>query len=113
MFAGLAPVAPATLAVLQATIARRLTPQPIKLRADIELTCYQPAGIDAIKRALRAGEQVRLSAPCADARADADGVGEHGGRADPREARGAAAVCVGHERDGQGERPRGRAGGRG
>lgn len=41
-----------------ATIARRLTPQPIKLRADIELTCFQPAGIDAIKRALTAGEAV-------------------------------------------------------
>jgi translation initiation factor 2 subunit 1 len=40
------------------TIARRLTPQPIKLRADIELTCFQPAGIDAIKRALTAGEAV-------------------------------------------------------
>jgi translation initiation factor 2 subunit 1 len=38
------------------TIARRLTPQPIKLRTDIELTCYTPAGIDAIKKALRAGE---------------------------------------------------------
>jgi len=44
--------------VLIATISRRLTPQPIKLRADIELTCYNPAGIDAIKRALRAGEAV-------------------------------------------------------
>ncbi|KAI6132981.1 eukaryotic translation initiation factor 2 subunit alpha [Pisolithus croceorrhizus] len=42
--------------ILLATIARRLTPQPIKLRADIELTCYMPAGIDAIKRALRKGE---------------------------------------------------------
>ncbi|KAF8518370.1 eukaryotic translation initiation factor 2 subunit alpha [Hysterangium stoloniferum] len=48
----------ATVQFLQATIARRLTPQPIKLRADIELTCYQPAGIDAIKKALRAGENV-------------------------------------------------------
>jgi hypothetical protein len=43
--------------VLTSTIARRLTPQPIKLRADIELTCYTPAGIDAIKKALRAGEK--------------------------------------------------------
>jgi translation initiation factor 2 subunit 1 len=43
--------------LLTTTIARRLTPQPIKLRADIELTCYTPAGIDAIKRALRSGEQ--------------------------------------------------------
>lgn len=42
--------------VLLATIARRLTPQPIKLRADIELTCYTPVGIDAIKRALFNGE---------------------------------------------------------
>jgi translation initiation factor 2 subunit 1 len=48
---------PSTLAVLTSTIARRLTPQPIKLRADIELTCYTPAGIDAIKKALRAGEK--------------------------------------------------------
>ena len=51
------PVAASTLAVLISTIARRLTPQPIKLRADIELTCYTPAGIDAIKKALRSGEK--------------------------------------------------------
>ncbi|KAF8551185.1 hypothetical protein OG21DRAFT_1478250 [Imleria badia] len=58
VFAALAnPPSPATIAVLTSTIARRLTPQPIKLRADIELTCYTPAGIDAIKKALRAGEK--------------------------------------------------------
>ncbi|KXN87203.1 Eukaryotic translation initiation factor 2 subunit alpha [Leucoagaricus sp. SymC.cos] len=51
------PIPPSTLSILTATIARRLTPQPIKLRADIELTCYTPAGIDAIKKALRAGEK--------------------------------------------------------
>jgi len=45
-----------------ATIARRLTPQPIKLRADIELTCYTPSGIDAIKKALRAGETASTEA---------------------------------------------------
>ena len=57
MFASLStPVQPAVRNVLLSTIARRLTPQPIKLRADIELTCYTPAGIDAIKKALRAGE---------------------------------------------------------
>lgn len=50
------PILPSTLSILMSTIARRLTPQPIKLRADIELTCYTPAGIDAIKKALRAGE---------------------------------------------------------
>ncbi|KAJ7117294.1 eukaryotic translation initiation factor 2 subunit alpha [Mycena filopes] len=58
VFATLAtPIPAATYALLTATIARRLTPQPIKLRADIELTCYTPAGIDAIKRALRSGEK--------------------------------------------------------
>jgi hypothetical protein len=51
------PVPASTLSLLSATIARRLTPQPIKLRADIELTCYTPAGIDAIRKALRAGEK--------------------------------------------------------
>ena len=45
------------ISTLISTIARRLTPQPIKLRTDIELTCYTPAGIDAIKKALRAGEE--------------------------------------------------------
>ncbi|KAL0959530.1 hypothetical protein HGRIS_011243 [Hohenbuehelia grisea] len=52
-----APVPASTHSILMSTIARRLTPQPIKLRADIELTCYTPAGIDAIKKALRAGEK--------------------------------------------------------
>ncbi|KAF9051285.1 eukaryotic translation initiation factor 2 alpha subunit-domain-containing protein [Panaeolus papilionaceus] len=58
VFASLpAPIPESTLQLLISTIARRLTPQPIKLRADIELTCYTPAGIDAIKKALRAGEK--------------------------------------------------------
>lgn len=51
------PIAPSTLSLLTTTIARRLTPQPIKLRADVELTCYTPQGIDAIRQALRAGEK--------------------------------------------------------
>ncbi|KAK2464477.1 hypothetical protein APHAL10511_003456 [Amanita phalloides] len=50
------PVSPAVHSILMKTIAWRLTPQPIKLRADIELTCYTPMGIDAIRKALRAGE---------------------------------------------------------
>ncbi|KAF8342819.1 eukaryotic translation initiation factor 2 subunit alpha [Cantharellus anzutake] len=49
-------LSPGITKLLMATVARRLTPQPIKLRADIELTCFRPAGIDAIKRALIAGE---------------------------------------------------------
>lgn len=39
-------------------VTRRLTPQPIKLRADIEVTCYHYEGIDAVKAALKAGENV-------------------------------------------------------
>lgn len=41
---------------LLTNIARRLTPQPIKLRADIEVTCFGREGINAIKAALKAGE---------------------------------------------------------
>jgi len=55
VFKGL-EASPEIIKLLMATVARRLTPQPIKLRADIELTCFKPAGIDAIKRALNAGE---------------------------------------------------------
>ncbi|KAH7877656.1 eukaryotic translation initiation factor 2 subunit alpha [Lentinula edodes] len=50
-------ISPAIKTLLTATIARRLTPQPIKIHADIEVTCYTPAGIDAIKKALKAGEK--------------------------------------------------------
>jgi len=39
-------------------IQRRLTPQPVKLRSDIELTCFGYDGIDAIKSAIRAGEKL-------------------------------------------------------
>jgi len=37
-------------------IKRRLTPQPVKVRADIEVTCFQYEGIDAIKAALTKGQ---------------------------------------------------------
>lgn len=43
---------------LQANIARRLTPQPVKIRADVEVSCFGYEGIDAVKEALRAGEAV-------------------------------------------------------
>jgi len=42
-------------ALLQ-NICRRLTPQAIKIRADLEVTCFSKQGIDAIKIALRAAE---------------------------------------------------------
>eukprot|EP00128_Syssomonas_multiformis_P003307 Colp12_sorted_trinity150504_noHs@2750 len=44
-----------TKEALLVNIKRRLTPQPIKIRADFELQCFSYEGIDAIKKALRAG----------------------------------------------------------
>jgi len=43
-------------AALIKTVKRRLTPQPIKIRADIEVTCFAYEGIDAVKSALKKGE---------------------------------------------------------
>ncbi|KAI1176634.1 mitochondrial carrier [Nemania sp. FL0916] len=41
---------------LKSYIGKRLTPQPTKVRADIEVTCFQYEGIDAVKTALRTAE---------------------------------------------------------
>jgi translation initiation factor 2 subunit 1 len=41
---------------LKLYISKRLTPQPTKVRADIDVTCYGYEGIDAIKTALRTAE---------------------------------------------------------
>ena len=41
---------------LLTNIRRRLTPQAIKMRADLEVMCFASEGIDAIKAALKAGE---------------------------------------------------------
>ena len=43
---------------LETEIKRRLSPQPVKIRADFELTCFVLEGIDAIKEALLTGEGV-------------------------------------------------------
>ena len=40
-------------AMLLANIKRRLTPRPIKIRADVDVSCYSYQGIDAVKNALR------------------------------------------------------------
>lgn len=39
-------------AILKESIARKMAPQPVKIRADFELTCLTYEGIDAIKEAL-------------------------------------------------------------
>jgi len=41
---------------LQSYIGKRLTPQPTKVRSDIEVTCFGYEGIDAVKEALRTAE---------------------------------------------------------
>uniref|UniRef100_A0A8C1K5H1 Eukaryotic translation initiation factor 2 subunit 1 n=1 Tax=Cyprinus carpio TaxID=7962 RepID=A0A8C1K5H1_CYPCA len=48
--------------VLIDNINRRLTPQAVKIRADIEVACYGYEGIDAVKDALRAG--LKCSTEC-------------------------------------------------
>lgn len=65
-------IAPDVYEELISNIRRRLTPQPVKLRASIDLTCFNYDGIDAVKAALKAGEacsnedipiKIRLVAP--------------------------------------------------
>lgn len=41
---------------LHSYISKRLTPQPTKVRADVEVTCFGYDGIDAVKEALRKAE---------------------------------------------------------
>lgn len=42
---------------MMTNIKRRLTPQPVKIRADIDCSCFGYEGIDAVKAALKAGEE--------------------------------------------------------
>jgi len=47
---------PAVMDALLKNIKRRMTPQPLKIRADVELTCFVYDGIERIKDAMRAAE---------------------------------------------------------
>lgn len=58
VFADITPPNQEVLKDLLSQISRRLTPQAIKIRADIEVTCFGYEGIDAIKKALKAAENV-------------------------------------------------------
>lgn len=42
---------------VEACIRKRMTPQSVKVRSDLEVNCFGYEGIDAIKAALIAGEQ--------------------------------------------------------
>lgn len=53
-----AAVDPAIRTELMQSIVRRLTPQKLKLRADVEVACFGYEGIDAVRAALAAGETV-------------------------------------------------------
>ena len=55
IFEGL-DVDPEVKEALLVYVKRRLAPQPVKIRADIEVTCFTYEGIDAIKEALTEGE---------------------------------------------------------
>ncbi|CCD23956.1 translation initiation factor eIF2 subunit alpha NDAI_0C02960 [Naumovozyma dairenensis CBS 421] len=43
---------------LKVYISKRLTPQAVKIRADVEVSCFGYEGIDAIKEALKAAEDM-------------------------------------------------------
>lgn len=51
-----------TKSVLLANIKRRLTPQAVKVRADIEVACTNYEGVDAVKRALKKGLELSSEA---------------------------------------------------
>lgn len=52
-------ISPNVRAELMKQIERRLTPQAVKVRADVEVTCFKYEGIDAVKDAL--GEGLKLT----------------------------------------------------
>ncbi|TFJ85237.1 hypothetical protein NSK_003660 [Nannochloropsis salina CCMP1776] len=59
VFAGL-DISPEVKHSIVTYIKRRLAPKPIKIRADIDVTCFAYEGIEAVRAALQAG----LETPC-------------------------------------------------
>ncbi|KAG2446092.1 hypothetical protein HXX76_000692 [Chlamydomonas incerta] len=54
--AATALLSPEVREALLKNIKRRMTPQPLKIRADVEMTCFTYDGIEHIKSAIRAAE---------------------------------------------------------
>ncbi len=46
---------PLIKAAISTNVKRRLAPQPVKIRADIDVTCYAYLGVEAVKESLLAG----------------------------------------------------------
>ncbi|KAK9316614.1 translation initiation factor 2, alpha subunit [Lipomyces starkeyi] len=62
VFEGIEAPSNAVLDDLLQHIARRLTPQPTKVRADVDVTCFGYEGIDAVKAALKKAEALHTDA---------------------------------------------------
>lgn len=58
IFSDLPNADPEVVAMLTDYIKKRLAPQPIKIRADVDVTCFTYEGIDAVRDALLAGQAV-------------------------------------------------------
>lgn len=58
VFEGITPPSQPVFEDLLQQISRKLTPNPVKVRADIEVTCFGYEGVDAVKEALEAGESL-------------------------------------------------------
>ena len=58
IFEGLPNLSEETKEDILVNIKRKLAPQPMKIRSDIEITCFTYEGVDAIKEALLLGESV-------------------------------------------------------
>lgn len=58
VWGGIEPPSQDILNELKTYISKRLTPQAVKIRADVEVSCFSYEGIDAIKEALKSAEDM-------------------------------------------------------